>query len=73
MSVKFLTRNEASNYLLTTYGIPISPKTLAKLATLGNGPIYQKFGHRVLYTCDNLDNWVSQKLSKPRLNTSCEA
>ena len=72
MLTKFLTRYDASKYLSEVCGIPTSPKTLAKLATIGNGPIYQKFGHRTLYTHENLDNWVAKKLSKPRFNTSCE-
>lgn len=40
--------------------IGISPSTLAKMRTRGNGPVYVKAGHRVvLYLKDDIDAWLS--------------
>lgn len=70
MEIKYLTRKEAASYLI---GLPTSHKTLAKLATIGGGPKYQRFGNRrVVYTIDNLTQWASSKLSAIISNTSEE-
>ena len=66
---KYLTRREAAEYL-TEGGFKISPNTLQKMATVGGGPTYQIFGIRSLYTPENLDAWVQEKLSAPRRSTS---
>jgi hypothetical protein len=68
----FLSRKEAAAYLKETYGEPcfISPKTLAKLAVLGGGPVYQKFGRRVVYTPESLNVWANSRLSEERRSTS---
>lgn len=50
-----LRRVEASHYLLNTWGISRTPKTLAKLAVTGGGPAYQKDGRFPLYTVESLD------------------
>jgi hypothetical protein len=68
-----LTRQEASDYLTNVRGLPTSPKTLAKFATVGGGPEYRKFGsRRVVYEVSALDAWVESKLSRPFANTSQE-
>jgi hypothetical protein len=43
---------------------------LAKLATIGGGPIYRKFGRIVVYTTDDLDAWALSRLSRPMASTS---
>ena len=43
-----LTRRQTAE-ALTEAGFPVSDKTLATLATRGGGPLYRKFGPRVLY------------------------
>ncbi len=70
--MEYLTKKQASEYLTKERGFPVSEKTLSKLISVGGSPIYQKFGARVLYTQENLDNWANSRLSKPRTNSSCE-
>lgn len=63
--VRYLSKSEASLYLFNELGLKISEKTLSKYITTGGGPIYYKFGWRVVYTIETLNNWVNEKLSKP--------
>ncbi len=73
MDTKYFTRKETAEYLSKTLGLPTSPKTLAKLATIGGGPEYQRFGNRrVVYTLTSITKWAQAKLSKPIFNTSQE-
>ncbi len=62
--------DEASAYLAGTHGIPISPRTLDKLRSVGGGPAFQKFNRAVLYHRDALDAWASEKLGQPIRSTS---
>src|ERR1700730_17869960 len=41
LSLKRLRRNEAAAYVQETHGIPCAPKTLAKYAVIGGGPIFR--------------------------------
>lgn len=66
---KHLTRAESAEYL-TSLGYPTSPKTLAKLACIGGGPRYRKFGIRALYTPDDLVEWAESRTSRPVSSTS---
>jgi hypothetical protein len=63
-SAQYLRRKEAGEYLKTRYGHG-SPRTLAKLATLGGGPIFRKFGRIVVYDPADLDTWALARLSAP--------
>ena len=65
----FKTRSEAADYI-TEQGVPCTKGTLQKLASTGGGPAYQLFGNRTLYTTENLDSWIDEKLSAPRRSTS---
>ncbi len=65
-----LRRTEASAYLLAVHGVPIKASTLAKMATIGGGPIFQKSGPTPLYMVEELDRWASARLGKPRSSTS---
>ena len=61
---KYLTRKEASAYL-TEIGFHTTYKTLGKLATIGGGPKFHKFGTmRVIYKVKDLDEWIERRLSK---------
>jgi len=51
---KYLDRAEAAEYL-TERGFKFKKGTLQKLATIGGGPAYARFGNRALYTPENLD------------------
>jgi hypothetical protein len=66
---KYLTRREAAEHL-TDQGMPMSWKTLQKMATTGGGPAYQIFGNRALYQPPILDQWAEARLSAPRRSTS---
>jgi hypothetical protein len=62
--------NGAAGYLAAAHGIPISPRTLDKLRSVGGGPAFQKFNRAVLYHRDALDTWALKKLSQPLGSTS---
>lgn len=70
--MQHLTRAQASEFL-TSQGYPVARSTLQKYATVGGGPLYQRFGNRVLYTEANLLDWVKNKLSTPIVSTSEES
>lgn len=69
MSKVKLTRREASQFLKER-GYPVAWTTLQKLACIGGGPEYQRFGNRTLYTPERLIDWAEAKLSAPRHSTS---
>jgi hypothetical protein len=64
-------RKEAARYLADVWGIPMSPKTLAKLAVTGGGPLYRKAGRVPLYEVTALDEFARLKLS-PLLSSTSE-
>ena len=66
-----LRRNEASAYLRDEWGISRTPKTLAKLATIGGGPPFEKDGRFPLYTPPMLDIWARSQLS-PLVHSTAE-
>lgn len=51
----FLSTAQAGTYL------NLSPRTLEKLRVVGGGPIFLKFGKRVVYALDDLQNWASAR------------
>lgn len=69
MQKDFLRRTEAAEYLKKKYGHG-SPRTLAKLATLGGGPVFRKFGRITLYRVEDLDQWALEGMSAPVKSTS---
>ena len=64
-----LSRNEAADFL-TSRGYPVAPATLAKLASIGGGPVFESFGRKPLYRPADLLMWVRAKSSGPRRSTS---
>jgi hypothetical protein len=70
MGDRYLDRREAAEYLTSQRGLRVSRNSLQKMATLGGGPLYRRFGIRAVYTIDDLDAWASAKLSAPRRSTS---
>lgn len=60
----YLTRPEAAEYIRAR-GLILSKNTLQKYATVGGGPMYRRFGRRVVYTPADLDAWIERKLSAP--------
>jgi hypothetical protein len=68
-SAQYLRRKQAGEYLKARYGYG-SERTLAKLATLGGGPIFRKLGRIVVYDPADLDSWVLSRMSGPLASTS---
>jgi hypothetical protein len=64
-----LTRREAAEFL-THQGYSVAPTTLAKYATVGGGPVFEKFGRRPLYLRSDLMAWVAGRSSGRRRSTS---
>ena len=54
--LKYLQTGDAAFYL------GLSPKTLEKMRVRGNGPKFFKFGSRVLYSIDSLEQWAQSNL-----------
>ena len=69
---RFLNRREAPRYLKDEWGITRSASTLMRLASVGGGPVYKKFGRAVVYDTMDLDAWVEARLSAPKRSTSDE-
>ena len=69
---RLLRRTEAAKYVTDTYGIPCSPKTLAKIAcTESTGPEFHKAGPYPLYPIDGLDLWARSKIG-PRVRSTSD-
>jgi hypothetical protein len=64
-----MTRAEAANFL-TQRGYRTAKATLDKLAVIGGGPVFEKFGRKPLYTELGLLAWVASRTTGPRHNTS---
>jgi hypothetical protein len=70
---RLLRRTEAAKYVTNTYGIPCSPKTLAKLACVSSdGPPFRMAGRTPLYPIPTLDAWAQKKLG-PLVRSTSEA
>jgi hypothetical protein len=67
---KFFRRAEAALYVTERWGIPRSPRTLAKLACIGGGPPFRRAGRFPLYEPPDLDDWAQSKISAPVRTTS---
>jgi hypothetical protein len=65
-----LRRAEASEYLMQAHGLPVAVATLAKWATVGGGPGFQKAGVTPLYPRDELDRWATERLGRLMRSTS---
>lgn len=65
-----LRRWEASDYLRIAHGITIAPATLAKMASIGGGPAYNKANRTPLYPVEELDRWASARLGNLVHSTS---
>jgi hypothetical protein len=70
LSITYLRRRAAAEYLREQRGIPCSEKTLAKLACIGGGPVYRRFGRIPLYLIADLDAYANAKISEPVQSTS---
>ena len=66
---RLLDRKEAAEFL-TSRGCKTAPATLAKLACLGGGPVFESFGRRPLYREIDLRAWAQARTTGPRRSTS---
>ena len=55
---------------LELHGYKVAPATLAKLASIGGGPVYRRFGRKPLYTSSDLLEWAESRCSAPIGSTS---
>lgn len=68
---RLLRRIKAAEYVTDTYGIPCSPKTLAKLACVSSeGPPFRLAGRFPLYPTSGLDKWAKDKIGPLVRSTS---
>ena len=67
---RLLRRFRAAEYITDTYGIPCSPKTLAKYACIGGGPPFRLAGRFPLYPTSGLDSWAQSKIGPLVRSTS---
>jgi hypothetical protein len=67
---RLLRRSKAAQYITDTYGIPCSPKTLAKYACIGGGPAFRLAGRFPLYPVSGLDAWAQSKIGPLVRSTS---
>lgn len=72
MAEQYLTRREASDYL-KRQGLPIAASTLAKMVTVGGGPLMRRFGRNAVYTASDLDAWATARLGAAHANSSHRA
>lgn len=57
----YLNRGEAAMFCRER-GLPVAPTTLAKLACIGGGPEFFRFGgRRVLYRAADLSHWIKSR------------
>lgn len=68
-----LRRWEATEYLKIVHGIEVATATLAKWASVGGGPAFQKVNRTPLYPTAELDSWATDKLGQPLSSTSSAA
>ena len=52
---KMLSTEQAAEYC------EMSPRTLEKLRSDGDGPVYAKLGHLVRYAIEDLDRWIAER------------
>lgn len=68
---RLLRRTDAAKYVNDTYGIPCSPKTLAKIACVSSeGPPFRLAGRTPLYPTSGLDEWAQGKIGPLVRSTS---
>ena len=64
-----LSRRDAAA-ALTAAGYPTATATLATRASRGGGPVYRRYGARVVYRWSDLLGWAEGRLSEPMRSTS---
>jgi hypothetical protein len=62
--------DEASSYLLEKHGVRVASKTLDKWRCIGGGPSFRRFGRKIVYDRQALDEWAALKLGGALRSTS---
>jgi hypothetical protein len=70
LSPVYLRRDKAAQHVRDTWGLPCSPRWLAKLAVMGGGPIFRKAGRTPIYAPADLDAWAQSRIGAPQKSTS---
>lgn len=70
MEQRYISREEAAQYLTDNLGLRVSKNTLQKWVTTGGGPLYRRFGKRAVYLIEDLHQWANSKLTAPRASSS---
>jgi hypothetical protein len=65
-----LLRRDAAAAALTAAGYPIAKASLAWYATMGGGPMFQRFGRYPLYKWGDALSWARDRLTRPVRSTS---
>ena len=65
----YLRRQQATEHLRGRIGV-FGKDMLAYLASKGGGPPFRKFGRYPMYTREDLDNWLDERMSPPVRSTS---
>jgi hypothetical protein len=68
---RLLRRSEVAHYLLENWGLSYTTNTLAKLSTLGRGPVFRRANRNPLYAPKDLDIWASSILG-PRMKSTSQ-
>lgn len=63
--MRYRTRADATAYLTSQHGVPVSNTTLRTHASRGTGPRYSMINGRALYRDEDLDAWVKQQAERP--------
>jgi len=63
-------RETASDYLKQVHGVQAARATLARMASVGGGPVYSLCGRRPVYDRADLDSWARSKLTPPAGSSS---
>lgn len=51
-------------------GLRLRPQTLVNWRHVGGGPVFHRFGHRVVYSETELQEWLEARLGPPLRSTS---
>ena len=70
LSGRFYRTADAASFLSEAHGIPVAPRTLAKLRVVGGGPAFHKFGRSVVYGSSDLVTWAQGRLGNKLASTS---
>jgi len=63
-----LRRRQAADFL-SAHGFRTAPETLAKVACIGGGPMFESFGRKPLYREADLLAWARARTTGPRQST----